>query len=136
MPNQPHFDFVLQIDKEQAEKRKREALEHKRSIQDSWLHSAVEDLPPHSEEWDIILMGIRLSRHMHDSEYQRCKLGCYNHCPDELGSYWSALNKQYIPIKVCIKDYFQWCDRHGWKVRITTSHYTIEKKGEICKSVT
>lgn len=115
MPGQLTFDFVPVMDRELTEKRKQEEIEHKRRIEDSWLHSAVEDLPPRAEEWDVILMGIRLSRHVHDSECQRCKLGPYNHCPRGLGSFWEEAYNCWCPIKVCLKDYIRWCVQHGRK---------------------
>jgi hypothetical protein len=113
--NQLTFDFIPDIDRELAEKREREREELARRCQDSWLHSAVEDLPPAAEEWDVILMGIRLCRHVHDSECQRCKLGHYNHCPDALGTYYDETYQWSNPIKVCLKDYFRWCAQHGLK---------------------
>lgn len=103
------------MDRELAERRKQEEIERKQRIKDSWLHSAVEDLPPTAEEWDIILMGIRLSRHVHHSECERCKLACSSHCPDALGTYWDSTYRTWNPIKVCIKDYYGWCARHGLK---------------------
>lgn len=109
------FDFITVLDRELAEKRKADQHESRQRIHDSWLHSAVEDLPPMPEEWNVILMGIRLSRHVHHSECERCKFGPYNHCPDSLGTYWSGTHNQYIPIKICLKDYLKWCARHGLK---------------------
>jgi hypothetical protein len=112
---QLYFDFIPVMDQELAERRRQEAIESKRRIQDSWLHSAVEDLPPRPEEWDVILMGIRLSRHVHHSECERCKLASRNHCPRGLGSFWEEAYSCRCPIKVCLKDYIRWCVQHGHK---------------------
>jgi hypothetical protein len=112
---QLYFDFIPVMDQELAEKRKQEAIESKRRIQDSWLHSMVENHPPRTEEWDVILMGIRMSRHVHDSECKRCKLDSRNHCPRGLGSFWEEAYKCWCPIKVCLKDYIRWCVQHGHK---------------------
>lgn len=109
------FDFVPLMDKELAEKRAQEEAESRQRNQDAWLHHAVEEMPPTTEEWEVILMGIRLSRHVHHSECERCKLGPYNHCPDALGSYWEDTYKCWCPIKICLKDYFRWCAHHGHK---------------------
>lgn len=115
MDQQLAFGFVAVMERELSEKQEQEELERKRRIKDSWLHSAVEDLPPTSEEWDIILMGIRLCRHVHPSECEKCKLDRCNHCPDALGTCWDDTYKQYIPIKVCLRDYFRWLAQHGLK---------------------
>lgn len=115
MRKQLTFDFVPMMDRELAEKQEREKIESRQRIHDSWLHSAVEDLPPTKEEWDVILMGIRLCRHVHPNECEGCKLACSNHCPDALGTYWDDTYKTWNPIKVCLKDYFRWCARHGLK---------------------
>jgi hypothetical protein len=112
---QLHLGFIPEMDRELAAKRESDRKESVKRIQDGWLHSAVEDLPPRAEEWDIILMGIRLSRHVHDSECQRCKLDTYNHCPDVLGTYYDETHRTWNPIKVCLKDYFRWCAQHGLK---------------------
>lgn len=112
---QLRFDFVAEIEKEHAEKVELERKESCRRIQNSWLHSAVENLPPRTEEWDVILMGIRLSRHVHHSECERCKLGPHSHCPRGLGSFWEEAYKCWCPIKVCLKDYIRWCVQHGHK---------------------
>lgn len=98
------FSFVGEIDRELAEKAEADRRDMQQRNWDAILKWHVEEYPPEKEEWDIMLMGIRLSRHVHDSECQRCKLGCFNHCPDALGM-----------IKVCLKDYFRWCVQHGLK---------------------
>jgi hypothetical protein len=109
------FDFIATIDKELAVQAEAERAYWRKANADDHLHSNVEDLPPEPEEWDIILMGIRLCRHVHEFECQRCKLGCYNHCPRSLGTYWDPLYKTDNPIKVCLKDYFRWLAQHGLK---------------------
>ena len=107
------FNFVPVMDRELAKKVEAEDLDSKQRNADGHLKWNVEYYPPTNEEWDVILIGIRLCRHVHDFECQRCKLGCFNHCPDALGTYWDPLHKQYNPIKVCLKDYFRWCAQHG-----------------------
>lgn len=109
------FNFVALLDRELAEKAELDRRESKQRNADAILKSIVEHYPPTSEEWDIILMGIRLCRHVHDFECQRCKLGRFNHCPDALGVYWDPLYKTYNPVKVCLKDYFRWLAQHGLK---------------------
>lgn len=115
MAQQLTFDFVATIDRELAEKAETERLESQQRNWDAILKSAVRDYPPENEEWDVILMGIRLAHHVHESECHRCKLGCFNHCPDALGMHWSDRYKQYTLTKVCLKDYFRWCAQHGLK---------------------
>lgn len=107
--------FIAEMDRELKEKRERERIEFQERVKDGWLHSAVENYPPTAAEWDVILMGIRMCRHVHHSECERCKLGPYNHCPDALGTYWDETYRTWIPIKVCLKDYFRWCAQHGLK---------------------
>jgi hypothetical protein len=97
------FPFIDEIDKQL-----------KMETYDSWMRRAVEDMPPVNEEVDVYFMGIRMARHVHNSECQRCQLGPYNHCPDALGMHWYEAAKQYCPIKVCLRDWFKWCAKHGY----------------------
>lgn len=113
--SQLNFEFVAEMDRQLEEEREREQEESKRRNEDAILRWHVEDMPPENEEWDVVLMGIRLDRHVHGSECERCKLGCYNHCPDALGLHWSDRYEQYTYIKVCLKDYIRWCVQHGLK---------------------
>lgn len=115
MPEQLRLGFMPEMDRELAAKREQERKDFIRRQQDSWLHSNVEKLPPTPEEWDVILMGIRLCRHVHDSECQRCKLATENHCPAAVGTYYDEYYRTWNPIKVCLKDYFRWCAQHGLK---------------------
>ena len=111
MATQLTLDFVGVMD-HQAELWRQGS---KRRNWDAQLKSCVDAYPPENEEWDVILMGIRLARHVHFSECEGCKLDTTNHCPDALGLHWSDRAKQYTVIKVCLKDYFRWCVQHGLK---------------------
>lgn len=115
MIKQLTFEFIPNLDRELAEKAEADRRDSKKRNADAHLAWCVEHYPPTSEEWDIILMGIRLCRHVHDSECERCKLATYNHCPGALGVYWDDVHKQYNPVKVCLKDYFRWLAQHGLK---------------------
>lgn len=115
MNDQLAFGFVATMEREHAEQVEAGRRESRQRNADGILHWAVEEMPPESEEWDVILMGIRLCRHIHPFECERCRLGCFNHCPDALGTYWDPLYKTDNPIKVCLKDYFRWCAQHGLK---------------------
>ena len=108
--------FIPEMEREAEEKAKQERIEFQERVKDGWLHSAVEHYPPTAADWDVILMGIRLSRHVHHNECERCKLGPYNHMPRML---W--------PAKVCLKDWFRWCGRHGFKdwVRMNQEHQDL-----------
>jgi len=113
--SQMAFAFLEVMARERAEKAERERLESKLRNQDAILKSNVNDLPPENEEWDVIVMGIRLDRHVHGAECEKCTLGCYNHCPKSLPMHWSDMHKQYLVTKVCLKDYFAKCKEWGIK---------------------
>ena len=95
------FGFVAVMERDLAEKAEAERRESRQRNADGHLQWNVEHDPPENEEWDIILMGIRLCRHVHEFECERCKLGCFNHCPDALGTYWDPLYKEYNPMASC-----------------------------------
>ena len=109
------FPFVEKIDRGLAKKAEADRRDSQQRNWDAILKWHVNDYPPENEEWDIILMGIRLDRHVHENDCHRCKLGCFNHCPDALGMHWSDRHKQYCLTKVCLKDYFRFCAQHGLK---------------------
>lgn len=109
------FSFVQEMDQKLAEKAEADQHDMQQRNWDAVLKWHAEEYPPENEEWDVIQMGIRLDRHVHESECQRCKLGCFNHCPDALGMHWSDRYKQFTFTKVCLKDYFRWCAQHGLK---------------------
>lgn len=116
MSKQLSFDFVKEIDKELAAKAEADRLYWKRANQDAHLRWMSQDMPPENEEWDVILMGIRLDRHVHDSECERCNLGTYNHCPPHLPMHWSDRYNQYCPTKVCLKDFLKKCKE--WNIKL------------------
>lgn len=115
MRQQLVFGFVEEIDKELADKAEAERLRSKQANQDAHLRWTANDMPPETEEWDIILMGIRLDRHVHGSECEKCNLGSYNHCPPHLPMHWSDRHKQFCLTKVCLKDFLAKCKEWGIK---------------------
>lgn len=117
------FGFLADVDKEFTEKQERERIESRQRNEDGHLDWTVNNMPPLPEEWNIILMGIRLCRHIHPRECHGCKLDTSNHCPEALGNYWDEVYKTDNPIKVCLKDYFDWCARNGRKDLIKKQLY-------------
>lgn len=107
MTTQLAFDFIEEIDEEQRQEleylRRIQALKHERST----LTDIGDWHPPRPEEWDIILMGIRLARFVRDAECHECAFPSWNHCPDLLcGAQQSRYGSIY---HVCIRDYFGKC---------------------------
>lgn len=117
--------FIKVMDRKAEKKARRDREREKKRWADGLLKHMVEDLPPINEEVDVLLMGIRMSRHVHEFECQRCKLGCWNHCPTPLGNHLTDYNG-YCPIKVCIKDYFRWLVHHGYKAYVQEIFRTYE----------
>ncbi len=115
MTEQLTFGFIKDIDQAAAKKAEEERLYWKKQNQDYRLKESLKESPPENEELNIISMGIRLCRHIHGSECEKCNLDVYNHCPDILGSYWCSEIKQSIPIKVCLKDFLPLCKEWGFK---------------------
>lgn len=113
MKNQMVFDFIEVMDREQAEEADRNRLYRQKRNADAILKHMVDDLPPVDAEIDVISMGIRMARHVHDDECRKCNLGTQNHCPDVLPAHW--YHGQYCRTKVCLKDYFRFCTRIGRK---------------------
>lgn len=113
--HQYQFAFIKEMDRQLAAEREARAEKDREGIKDSWLHSMVKNYPPTPDEWGIITMGIRLARHVHDNECERCKLATYNHCPDSLDRHYDPERKQYLVTKVCLKDYIKWCVQHRLK---------------------
>jgi len=107
------FGFVATMDRELAIEAKRQREYWKKKNSDYNLKVMVEQLPPIDSEIEVVQMGIRMARHVHDDECERCKLGTFNHCPDTLPRHW--YHDQWCPTKVCLKDYFRWCAQHGRK---------------------
>lgn len=124
MAEQLQLGFVPALDQEIADECQRKQIEARRRNEDAQLHWAVAQLPPNPDEWNIILMGIRLARHVHLSECRSCKFGPYSHCPDALGYYWDMNHKSWLPVKVCLKDYLKWCVRHELK-ELIKDHYSF-----------
>ena len=86
------MDRQLAIDRAAAEKKRHE----------DWaaalLRSMVERYPPTSEEWDVMLMGIRLARFVSHLECEKCGLDTKDHTVGNLfGGH----------IKICLKDYYR-----------------------------
>ena len=67
------------------------------------LKAHVEQYPPTAEEWDIMLGGIRLARHVGEWECRKCSLGSTDH---SLG--W------VFPTLVCLKDAYRRGCRQEW----------------------
>lgn len=109
------FEFVKEIDQELTKKAEADRLYWKRANQDSHLKWTSNDMPPQNEEWDVILMGIRLSRHVHGSECEGCQLDTSNHCPPYLPMHFDEIYKQYHPTKICLKDFLAKCQEWGIK---------------------
>lgn len=120
MKAQIAFPFLQEIDKDQAEKAEQDRLYWKRRNNQAILESHVRDMPPVSGEWDVILMGIRLARHVHPDECERCNLGHYNHCPPHIAMHWiDDYGGQWTFTKVCLKDFLRKCMEWGIKYKLS-----------------
>lgn len=93
------MDRQLVIDRADTEKKRHEEWAA------SLLRSMVRTYPPSSEEWDIILMGIRIDRFVSNLECAKCGLDTKDHTVGNLFTQWS--HNQYCPIKICLKDYYR-----------------------------
>jgi len=93
------MDRQLAIDRVAAEKKRHE--EWAASI----LRSMVKWYLPSSEEWDIMLQGIRLARFVSHLECEKCRYPTKDHTADNLFTHWS--HNQDCPIKICLKDYYR-----------------------------
>ena len=113
MKNQMVFDFIEVMDRKQAEEAERNRLYWQKRNADTQLKHMVDDLPPVDAEIDVMSMGIRMARHVHDDECHKCNLDTQDHCPDTLPAHWYL--DQYCLTKVCLKDYFRFCTRIGRK---------------------
>lgn len=71
------------------------------------LRSMMEREPPAAEEWEIIVSGIRLCRFVSDLECEKCNLDTHDHTAGFLFTYWSDTDRQDIPIKFCLKDFYR-----------------------------
>lgn len=102
------FPFVGEIDQQIAADKKAEAERMTQLRDASHLKWCLEQYPPINEEWDVMLMGIRLCRFVSDLECRGCKLSYKDH----------TIGWQF-PTKVCLKDYCQKCKEWGIKPRLT-----------------
>ena len=102
--NQLPLPFVAELDKQLAEERasKRED-DHRRWAADL-LENMVDRDPPAPEEWDIMLMGIRLDRLVSHLECEKCNLATQDHTANWLFPYWDSEYRQTLYAKVCLKD--------------------------------
>lgn len=113
MAKQLVFEFVEEIDQKIAKQAEADRIEMKHRNHHAILEWHVREYPPENEEWDIILMGIRLDRHVHGDECDQCNLGYYDHCPPYLPMHWSERHKQWLLTKVCLKDFLAKCKEWG-----------------------
>lgn len=105
--SQLQMPFVAEIDLQLAKDR---AAADKKRHEDwaaSILKSMVKGYPPSSEECDVMLRGIRLSRFVSNLECESCNLATEDHTRGFLWCSWSETHKQYIPIKFCLKDFYR-----------------------------
>ena len=90
-----------QLEKERGAKREYWARIHA----ESHIKWCLESYPPAPEEWDIMLMGIRISRFVNNyEECRHCNFGPHDHTVGWL-----------FPAKVCLKDYYRKCKEWGIK---------------------
>ena len=95
------MDRQLAIDRAAAEKKRHEDWAA------SLLRSMVKWYPPCSEEWDIMLMGIRLSRFVSNLECEKCGLDTKDHTVGNMFWHWIPAYQTGGPIKICLKDYYR-----------------------------
>ena len=104
---QLQLPFVEQMDRQLAIDRKDAA---KRSHEDwaaSMLMSAMRTHPPRAEEWDVMLLGIRLDRFVSNLECEKCGLATKDHTAGFLFGYWNEPYHSESPVKMCLKDYYR-----------------------------
>ena len=102
------FSFIEELDRQSAANKETEARRMHQLRAASHLKHCMEYYPPLNEEWDVILMGIRLCRFVSELECKGCELGYYDHTVGWL-----------FPTKVCLKDYSRKCKEWGIKPILT-----------------
>ena len=63
--------------------------------------------PPSSQEWEIIVMGIRIDRFVSPLECRECSLDTKDHTVGNLFWHWIPAYECGGPIKICLKDYYR-----------------------------
>jgi len=101
LPFVGQIDRQLVIDRKAAEKKRHEEWAA------SLLRSMVRTYPPRPEEWDVMLGGIRLARFVSHLECEKCGLDTKDHTAGFLFSFWDETYRAYIPVKMCLKDYYR-----------------------------
>ena len=105
LPGQTKFAFLKEMDRQLAADKEAEAEYWRRTHAESFIKSCLERYPPTAEEWDIMLMGIRLARFVNSyEECRHCSLDTTDHTVGWL-----------FPTKVCVKDYRQKFRQKGGK---------------------
>ena len=95
------MDRQLAIDRAAAEKKRHEEWAA------SLLRSMMKWYPPSSEEWDIMLQGIRLARFVSELECEKCRYPTKDHTVGNLFTHWIPAYECEGPIKICLKDYYR-----------------------------
>ena len=99
--------FIEQMDRQLAIDRAAAAKKYHEDWAASMLKSMMRTHPPRAEEWDVMLMGIRLDRFVSHLECEKCDMDTKDHTVGFLYSMWDETSRSEIPIKMCLKDYYR-----------------------------